>query len=262
MCFADARKDEIIQSGHDISVDDDLLAIVAAEWRSLDESTRAGWDEVARDDKVRYVREKAEYKGPWAAPKRRAKKHPLAPKRPMSAFLKYSQNRRAMIKEQNPDMGNTDVSRLLGEMWRNASEAERRPYVEQELIERAEYNETIKKFREQQPQLDAESRTSHRVVKKIAESRQLAHQPGYLSYEPLLTFEPLRIHSADEAATRADEHAMMNAHLIHQHYEPHADRSLQRPLFRHHERRGDQALYHHHATAFRRGTYEWFCLCV
>ncbi len=72
---------------------------------------------------------------PESLPKRRAKKHPLAPKRPMSAFLKFSLNRRKSVKAGHPDMNNTDISRLLGEMWRNASEEEKRPYVETELKE-------------------------------------------------------------------------------------------------------------------------------
>lgn len=68
-------------------------------------------------------------------PKRRAKKHPLAPKRPMSAFLKYSKNRRKVLKAEYADMDNTDVSRLLGEMWRNASEEQKRPFKDTELKE-------------------------------------------------------------------------------------------------------------------------------
>lgn len=111
-----------------------MLKLVAKEWGRLDDSARAYWDEVARNDKQRYALEKAEYKGPWVVPKRRAKKDPHAPKRPMSAFLKYSKKRRSAVKEQNPDMGNTDVSRLLGEMWRNASEQERAPYVRDEKV--------------------------------------------------------------------------------------------------------------------------------
>ena len=114
---------------------------------------------------TRFVREKNDYKGPWNLPKRRAKKHPLAPKRPMSAFLKYSQNKRSDVKEQNPDMSNTDVSRLLGEMWRNASEEVRRPYVEDEETERALYKEQIKHWRDDQGKLDAASRISHHSVR-------------------------------------------------------------------------------------------------
>ena len=53
----------------------------------------------------------------------------------MSAFLKYSLSRRKSVKADNPDMNNTDISRLLGEMWRNACEQEKRPYIEKELKE-------------------------------------------------------------------------------------------------------------------------------
>ena len=117
------------------------------------------------------MREKAAYKGPWDLPKRRAKKHPLAPKRPMSAFLKYSQTRRSIVKEENPDMSNTDVSRLLGEMWRNASPRERAPYVEQEKRERDIYNKDIARWRAEQNRLDAQSRTSHQSVQQMGDYR-------------------------------------------------------------------------------------------
>ena len=122
------------------------------------------------------MREKAAYKGPWEVPKRRAKKHPLAPKRPMSAFLKYSQTRRSVVKTENPDMSNTDVSRLLGEMWRNASPKERAPYVEQEERERAVYKKAIASWRSEQAKLDAASRTSHRSVQQLVDHSPQAYQ--------------------------------------------------------------------------------------
>jgi hypothetical protein len=138
----------------------------------------------------RYVREKATYKGGWDIPKRRAKKHPLAPKRPMSAFLKYSQTRRSIVKKENPDMSNTDVSRLLGEMWRGASPEEKAPYVEQEERERAIYKKNIAQWRAEQLRLDAASRTSHQFVTSNAArhpplgrhgppAREVARAPSY-----------------------------------------------------------------------------------
>jgi HMG (high mobility group) box len=62
----------------------------------------------------RFVREKAAYKGPWPVLKRRAKKDPHAPRRPPSAFLAFSKITRPKIKADNPNMQNTDISRLLG----------------------------------------------------------------------------------------------------------------------------------------------------
>jgi hypothetical protein len=79
----------------------------------------------------------------------------------MSAFLKYSQTRRTLVKQENPDMSNTDVSRLLGEMWRSAPEREKRPYVEMEERERATYKQETAAFKAQQARVDAASRTPH-----------------------------------------------------------------------------------------------------
>lgn len=89
------------------------------------------------------------------SPKKRSKKHPLAPKRPMSAFLRYAQSRRKIMRDKNPDMSNTDISRILGEMWRNSSEEKKAPYVQQELYERAMYKIDIAKWRAEQAQDDA-----------------------------------------------------------------------------------------------------------
>lgn len=131
----------------------------------------------------RFMQQKSAYKGPWEAPKRRAKKHPLAPKRPMSAFLKYSQHMRKFVKEQNPDMANTDVSRLLGEMWRNATPLEKRPYVETEKRERAVYKKDIARFREEQAKKDAESRTSHESVQRMREQPVQANDEAHPNAE-------------------------------------------------------------------------------
>ena len=107
--------------------------------------------------------EKASYTGPWQVPWKRAKKDPSAPKRPMSAFLYFSQGKRSVLKQQNPNMKNTEVSRLLGEMWRNASEEEKRPHVEKEKAEREKYKVAIAEWRkdfeakqEKKRQLEAE----------------------------------------------------------------------------------------------------------
>eukprot|EP00980_Cylindrotheca_fusiformis_P003133 scaffold721_cov131-Cylindrotheca_fusiformis.AAC.23 len=194
---------------------------VAREWKSLSNSARTHWEEEARNDKIRFVQEKAAYKGPWAVTKRRAKKHPLAPKRPMSAFLKYSQTRRAKVKEDNPDMSNTDVSRLLGEMWRNASSRERSPYVEQEERERAIYKENIRKWRDDQARMDAASRTSHQTMQNYqhhSPPQPPMPQPMERPYRSGI-FENLPMDSFDEPAKKpAYRHQYSSPNPAYQHY--------------------------------------------
>mmetsp|Transcript_41914 Transcript_41914/g.47432 ORF Transcript_41914/g.47432 Transcript_41914/m.47432 type:complete len:308 (-) Transcript_41914:5945-6868(-) len=167
MCFKDNKKKEIMKKKGINKDNDDLLQTFATAWKELSDKDRAYWDEEARNDKVRFVQEKAAYKGSWNIPKRRAKKHPGAPKRPMSAFLKFSKTRRKTVKEENPDVSNTDVSRLLGEVWRNASKVEKAPYVEAEIKERNKYKDVMKTWRDEQAQLDAVTRTSHESAAQI-----------------------------------------------------------------------------------------------
>lgn len=127
----------------------DKVRQIAEEWKKITSKERAHWNEMARQDRIRYDEQRKTYTG-WAIPRRRAKKHPLAPKRPMSAFLRFSQTRRSIVKMQNPDMSNTDVSRLLGEMWHNAPDSERIPYIEDEIKERKVYKADVAKWKAEQ----------------------------------------------------------------------------------------------------------------
>jgi len=139
ICFFMAKQPEIKKELGDEGTVSNISKRSAEMWKNLPPGEREHWEEVAAKDKQRYMIEKSQYTGPWQVPWKRAKKDPSAPKRPMSAFLYFSQGRRSQIKAANPDMRNTQVSRILGEMWRNLSDEERRPHVEKEKGEREKY---------------------------------------------------------------------------------------------------------------------------
>ena len=196
ICFKDSMQDQVWKKYNITADNDDTLNLYASEWRKLSKTERAKWDEAARNDKVRFVREKAAFTGPYNLPKRRAKKNPSAPKRPMSAFLKYSQSRRKNVKEENPDMSNTDVSRLLGEMWRNASDEEKKPYRDEEEIERADYNARIKKWKTEYAQQEAAKRKSTRTKKAKKKGTSSRPTPA-LKEPPIITGVPPMLGSLD-----------------------------------------------------------------
>jgi HMG (high mobility group) box len=78
----------------------------------------------------------------------------------MSAFLYYSQGKRSEIKSENPDMKNTEVSRILGDLWRNLSAEERAPFVDREKTERDKYKVAIAAWRqENEAKVEAERKT-------------------------------------------------------------------------------------------------------
>lgn len=116
-------------------------------WKRLPPNERAHWDIVAERDKLRYESERAGFNGAWKVPNKRTKKDKTAPKRPMSAFLFYSQDKREGIKATNPGIKNTEISRILGDKWRNAPISERTPYLNREKRERSIYMRNMEKWR-------------------------------------------------------------------------------------------------------------------
>ncbi|PKI83034.1 Non-histone chromosomal protein 6 [Malassezia vespertilionis] len=62
--------------------------------------------------------------------KTKAKKDPAAPKRPLSAYMFFSQDWRERVKADNPEAGFGDVGRLLGTKWKEMGDEEKKPYVE------------------------------------------------------------------------------------------------------------------------------------
>lgn len=143
ICFFVAQQPHIKQElGEHASVSE-VSKRSAELWRTLPAHQRVQWDEVAAKDKQRYLIEKAQYTGPWQVRKKKTRKDPSAPKRPMSAFLHFSQGRRQSIKKQNPDIQNTEVSKMLGDLWRNATSKEKEPFILKEKEERDKYKVAI-----------------------------------------------------------------------------------------------------------------------
>ena len=173
-----AKQPEIKEELGDKATVTEISKRSAEMWRNLPPEERSHWDDVAAKDKQRYMMEKASYTGPWQVPWKRAKKDPSAPKRPMSAFLFFSQGKRRELKEKNPGMKNTEVSRLLGEMWRNAPESERRPHIEKEKEEREKYKVAIADWRK-----EAEAREREEQKAKAEQAAYMANM--YAQHPPM-----------------------------------------------------------------------------
>jgi len=128
---------------------------ISDEWRTLDRDSKSKWEDMAREDKERYQREKAAYSGPWKVRTNlRKPKDPNSPKKPVPAYFAFSNERRQEVKNQNPNATNGEISRLLSKMWNEAPEEIRRKYLDQEAKERAVYTEKMKEWRAKRKELE------------------------------------------------------------------------------------------------------------
>ncbi|KYN27055.1 PREDICTED: transcription factor Sox-11-like [Trachymyrmex cornetzi] len=68
---------------------------------------------------------------PYSDATRTKKNNPNRIKRPMNAFMVWSQMRRREICEKQPDMHNAEISKSLGKEWKLLPETEKKPYREE-----------------------------------------------------------------------------------------------------------------------------------
>ncbi len=111
----------------------------------------------------------------------------------MSSFLFYSKEKRGIIQAQYPTMKNTEVSRILGEMWSSATEEERRPHIEREIFEREKYKVAREEFkleqqaqkarqREEENQKQAEDEATHLAAMTCVKQHPVAMSPILSSF--------------------------------------------------------------------------------
>ncbi|KAI8982413.1 high mobility group box domain-containing protein [Mycotypha africana] len=71
--------------------------------------------------------------------KRRAKKDPNAPKRGLSAYMFFSQEKRAEVKAENPEASFGQIGKILGEKWKAMSDEEKKPYNDKAEADKKRY---------------------------------------------------------------------------------------------------------------------------
>lgn len=98
-------------------------------WKTISAKEKVKFEDMAKNDKVRYDGEMESYIPPHGAPgKGKKKKDPNAPKRPPSAFFVFCSDHRPRIKEENPGISIGGMAKKLGEFWSTQTTQSKVPY--------------------------------------------------------------------------------------------------------------------------------------
>lgn len=83
-------------------------------------------------------------------------------KRPPNAFILFCIEQRTMVREENPDMPNIEISRLLAEKWKETSDEVKKPYT-------LKAKEQQQEFKRLHPDYKYDKAKKKRAMKKIGD---------------------------------------------------------------------------------------------
>ena len=167
--FCEDKRDLVKEAEPDLKATE-VTSKLGQLWKALSDKQKQKYVKKADQAKEHYNEEMKSYVRPSDEelakfkPKRKGskgskgkRKESGAPKRPMTAFLLFSMEKREEVKADNPDLKGTDISKELGRMWKDdfADTESRAKWVEQAEKEKERYKKEMESFNESKK--DAES---------------------------------------------------------------------------------------------------------
>ncbi|KAF7731699.1 Non-histone chromosomal protein 6 [Apophysomyces ossiformis] len=73
--------------------------------------------------------------------KSRPKKESGGPKRGLSAYMFFSQEKRQEVKDENPEATFGQIGKILGEKWKGMTDEQKKPYVEKAEADKKRYED-------------------------------------------------------------------------------------------------------------------------
>ena len=72
---------------------------------------------------------------------------PNKPKKNMTAYLYYTQDRRSACKAENPELGPRDIVKKMGVEWNSMEESAKAPYVEKGNRSKERYDAAMRDYK-------------------------------------------------------------------------------------------------------------------
>jgi len=90
----------------------------------------------------------------WPKGKKRYPKSPGAPKQPLSGYVHFLNDRREIVRKENPDISFADISKKLAVEWGQVSGSVKQEYVERAEADKERYNKEFAAYQQTQEYKD------------------------------------------------------------------------------------------------------------
>lgn len=148
--FCQDKRESVASSG---LKNTDVLKKLGEMWKDLDDKKKKKYVKMAEQDKERYDEEMKNYNPPSSEKneneKKKKKSKKSGKKRALSGYMLFCKDAREDVKEENPDMKLSEITKILGQMWRDLSEKKKKKYntkaaeLKKELEEENKDNDEI-----------------------------------------------------------------------------------------------------------------------
>lgn len=156
MFFANAKRKELMAENPKKTVGE-LGKELGALWKNLSEDDKKPYAKQAVKDKSRYEEEMKSYQPPepesgadsdTEKKGKKRKKDPNAPKRALSAYMLFCNDKRAEVKEENPNIENKEIMKVLAERWKELSGEDKKEFDEKANEEKERYKKAMEKYKQ------------------------------------------------------------------------------------------------------------------
>jgi len=179
MMFANERRPELKKANPNLKITE-MGSELGKIWKTFSPEEKKKYEELAARDKARYLKEMATYKPPEESDsssdgggrkrKKKKKKDPLKPKRAMSSFMYFQNEKRQSVRDANPSLKIPDIGKKMSEMWKELSEDEKKKYVDQAEKDKERYRKEIATYKEPAPVLASPVRSDNEQAAASASS--------------------------------------------------------------------------------------------
>lgn len=142
---------------------------VSRRWKEMPAEEKKKYNELNKNDKIRYTKEMEAYtekirlnppapessdessddedQPPKKKKKKKKARDPNLPKRPKTAFFFYMDVMRPQVAKEFPNLTVAERSKYLGRKWRELSDEEKKPYLEENAVAKEKYKEAMIKYK-------------------------------------------------------------------------------------------------------------------